>query len=70
MRKHSQILRQLVPLQLETNVYGEGAAADLKSKHVEAVKYELEAIMRLQNWDDLDVMFEVGHYDSKTLRLS
>jgi hypothetical protein len=26
--------------------------------------------MRLQNWDDLDVMFEVGHYDSKTLRLS
>jgi hypothetical protein len=54
------MLRQLIPQQLTVDNFGRDAESDLKSKYFEAVKYELEAILRLRNWDDLDLVFEVN----------
>ena len=34
-------------------------SGDLKSKYFESVKYEMEAVVRLQKWDQLDTLFKV-----------
>ena len=52
-------LREIIPIHIETGSLDDNTLNDLKSKHYEVVKYELEAAIRLQKWDDIDVLFRV-----------
>lgn len=37
---------------------GGAAQADIVSKHFQIVKLELEAVLKLERWDDLDDLFD------------
>ena len=52
-------LREIIPIHIETGSLDDNTLNDLKSKHYEVVKYELEAAIRLHKWDDIDVLFRV-----------
>jgi hypothetical protein len=44
---------------MESGSVEDDTLTDLKLKHFEVVKYELEASIRLQKWDDFDALFQV-----------
>ena len=58
-RRHAITLREIIPIYIESRSLEDGTLKDLKSRHYEVVKYELEAAIRLQKWDDIDVLFRV-----------
>jgi hypothetical protein len=60
VRKHGENLRNLVASQLENSTLGEAAKADLTAKHLDSVKYSLEATLRLSRWDDIEPLFQAS----------
>ncbi|QDS73641.1 hypothetical protein FKW77_002299 [Venturia effusa] len=60
VRKHGESLRTLVSLQLENSSLGQPARDDLIAKHLDSVKYSLEATMRLSKWDDIEPLFQAS----------
>ncbi|KAI0588960.1 SPO22 domain-containing protein [Pyrenophora tritici-repentis] len=55
-RKHSQEFRRVAAEGIDK--LGGSSQADIISKHFQVVKLELEAVLKLQRWDDLDELFE------------
>jgi hypothetical protein len=49
----------LIEAHLETDSLGDATKTDLIGKHFEAVKFELEAVLRLGQWDEIDNLFQV-----------
>lgn len=41
------------------------ARSDLEAKYFELLKYDLEAVLKLQRWDDLDEALEVRLHTSE-----
>jgi hypothetical protein len=60
VRKHGESLRDLVSSQLVNASLGEAARADLIAKHLDSVKYSLEATLRLSRWEDIDLLFQAS----------
>lgn len=60
VRKHGESLRNLVSSQLESSSLGQAAREDLIAKHLDSVKYSLEATMRLSNWDEIEPLFQAS----------
>jgi hypothetical protein len=58
-KRHSAALREVIPQHLEDVNIDEQSPKDFKFKYFEAVKYEIEASVRLQQWDNFDPLFEV-----------
>jgi hypothetical protein len=56
VRKHSQGFRRATAEGLDK--LGGAAQADIMSKHLQVVKLELEAVLKLQRWDELDELFD------------
>ncbi|KAJ9649388.1 sporulation-specific protein 22 [Coniosporium tulheliwenetii] len=59
VRKHSQSFRASLPdlLKLDTNL-AVSARDDLISKHLALLRFELEATLKLEAWDDMDALFD------------
>jgi hypothetical protein len=55
-RKHSQEFRRAAAHGIDK--LGGSAQADIISKHFQIVKLELEAVLKLEKWDELDELFE------------
>ncbi|KAH4247441.1 hypothetical protein HBI05_045310 [Parastagonospora nodorum] len=55
-RKHSQEFRRAAAEGIDK--LGGSAQADIISKHFQVVKLELEAVLKLEKWDELDDLFE------------
>ncbi|KAF1916890.1 meiosis protein SPO22/ZIP4 like-domain-containing protein [Ampelomyces quisqualis] len=55
-RKHSQDFRRAAAQGMEK--LGGSTQADIISKHFQIVKLELEAVLKLEKWDELDDLFE------------
>ncbi|KAH7075854.1 meiosis protein SPO22/ZIP4 like-domain-containing protein [Paraphoma chrysanthemicola] len=55
-RKHSQEFRRAAAEGI--NKLGGSAQADIISKHFQIVKLELEAVLKLEKWDELDDLFD------------
>ncbi|KAL7773732.1 hypothetical protein CFE70_003699 [Pyrenophora teres f. teres 0-1] len=55
-RKHSQEFRRVAAEGIDK--LGGSAQADIISKHFQVVKLELEAVLKLQRWDELDELFD------------
>jgi hypothetical protein len=49
----------MIEVQLQVEGIGDATKVDLISKHFEAVKYELEAVLRLEQWDAIESLFQV-----------
>jgi hypothetical protein len=60
----------LIGAHLEDVSLGETTRTDLTGKHFEVVKYEFEAVLRLEKWDDLDDLFQVGFHSPPNLSLT
>ncbi|KAF2848838.1 SPO22-domain-containing protein [Plenodomus tracheiphilus IPT5] len=56
VRKHSQEFRRAAAEGIDT--LGGSAQADIISKHFQVVKLELEAVLKLEKWDELDELFD------------
>ncbi|KAI8934578.1 hypothetical protein NX059_008276 [Plenodomus lindquistii] len=56
VRKHSQDFRRAAAEGIDK--LGGSAQADIISKHFQIVKLELEAVLKLEKWDDLDDLFD------------
>ncbi|KAF2114687.1 meiosis protein SPO22/ZIP4 like-domain-containing protein [Lophiotrema nucula] len=57
-RKHCEAFRRNAIEQLDGAKLGESAQKDITSKHFQVIKLELEATMRLEEWDRLDGLFD------------
>lgn len=59
VRKHAQSFRASLPdlLKPDTDLAA-SARDDLIAKHLALVKFELEAALKLEAWDDMDVLFD------------
>ena len=55
-RKHSQQFRRAAAEGIDK--LGGSAQADIISKHFQIVKLELEAVLKLERWDELDDLFD------------
>jgi hypothetical protein len=55
-RKHSQEFRRAAAEGIDK--LGGSAQADIISKHFQIVKLELEAVLKLEKWDELDELFD------------
>ncbi|KAI5375420.1 hypothetical protein J4E82_005842 [Alternaria postmessia] len=55
-RKHSQEFRQAAAEGIDK--LSGPSQADIISKHLQVVKLELEAVLKLQRWDELDKLFD------------
>ncbi|CAN9168411.1 unnamed protein product [Alternaria alternata] len=55
-RKHSQEFRQAAAKGIDK--LSGPSQADIISKHLQVVKLELEAVLKLQRWDELDKLFD------------
>lgn len=53
---HSRAFRQAAAQGVDA--LGGSAQADITSKHFQIVKLELEAVLKLKKWEDLDDLFE------------
>jgi hypothetical protein len=60
VRKHGESLRGLVSSQLENSGLGKDAREDMIAKHLDSVKYSLEATLRLSKWDDIESLFQAS----------
>ncbi|TID24359.1 SPO22-domain-containing protein [Venturia nashicola] len=60
VRKHGESLRNLISSQLENSELGQAAREDLIAKHLDSVKYSLEATMRLSKWDEIEALFQAS----------
>jgi hypothetical protein len=58
-KRHSATLREVISQHMEDVNLDERTSKGFKFKYFEAVKYEIEASVRLQQWDNLDPLFEV-----------
>ncbi|KAF2403591.1 SPO22-domain-containing protein [Trichodelitschia bisporula] len=57
VHQHSQRARKSILEYLSPAAVSGTKASSLKSKHFELVKYELEALLRLSKWDEMDDLF-------------
>jgi hypothetical protein len=55
-RKHSQEFRRAAAEGIDK--LGGSAQADIIAKHFQIVKLELEAVLKLEKWDELDDLFD------------
>ncbi|KAF2096421.1 SPO22-domain-containing protein [Rhizodiscina lignyota] len=53
-----RLYRERLPEQLKEETLSEPAQEDLKDKHFRLLKFELEAALKLLQWDDMDELFE------------
>lgn len=58
--KHGESLRSLISSQLENSSLGQPAREDMIAKHLDSVKYSLEATMRLGKWNDIEPLFQAS----------
>ncbi|KAF2463463.1 SPO22-domain-containing protein [Lindgomyces ingoldianus] len=58
VRRHGQEFRRTAATELNSEKLGISSHDDIISKHFQIVKLELEAILKLEKWDDLDELFE------------
>ncbi|KAF2712150.1 SPO22-domain-containing protein [Pleomassaria siparia CBS 279.74] len=58
VRKHGQGFRHVAAEQLEAERLRGPAKSDIISKHFQIVKLELEAVLKLEQWDALNGLFE------------
>jgi hypothetical protein len=57
VREHAQSGRRLIA-ELMASMLPDATRNDLVAKHFELVKYELEAVLHLKNWQSLDTLFQ------------
>ena len=55
---HGKKLRGLISDQLSIQSLAESIKVDLAAKHLQGIKWELEAALRLQQWDQMSKLFE------------
>ncbi|OCK77725.1 SPO22-domain-containing protein [Lepidopterella palustris CBS 459.81] len=58
VRRHSQSFRNIASEQLRSEKLGDSARVDLIAKHFQVIKFELEAILKLEVWNSMDDLFE------------
>src|ERR1043166_9455179 len=58
-RRLSRCLKEHIPPLVSVASIPLGQVTDLKAKYVEAVKFDLEAALHLQKWEDMDTLFQV-----------
>ncbi|KIW01266.1 uncharacterized protein PV09_07305 [Verruconis gallopava] len=56
--KHAAVLRRIICEHMEDDTLSDSIKTNLVAKHVQTIKYELEATLRLKKWDDLSKLFE------------
>ncbi|KAK4995491.1 sporulation-specific protein 22 [Elasticomyces elasticus] len=57
-RKHISTFHQLLGEQLQADGLSDDAKQDLKAKNFELLKFDLEAVLRLERWEELDRVLE------------
>jgi hypothetical protein len=57
--KHARVLRAQVVTAWE-NLGSNETSPNLRGKYFDAIKYQLEATIRLRRWDELDQLFDVS----------
>jgi hypothetical protein len=57
--KHARVLCAQVVMAWE-NLGSSGTSSNLNGKYFDAIKYQLEATIRLRKWDELDQLFDVS----------
>jgi hypothetical protein len=69
--KHGKSLRQIIAEQIEIDSLSDAMKVDLINKHTQSIKFELEAALRLNKWDELSALFDqcwkyedVKHWDT------
>ncbi|PVH94353.1 SPO22-domain-containing protein [Periconia macrospinosa] len=55
-RRHGKACREIAATNI--NQLGESAQADAIAKHFQVVKLELEAVLKLERWDEMDDLFD------------
>ncbi|KAF2281473.1 SPO22-domain-containing protein [Westerdykella ornata] len=58
VRKHSKAFRRAADEELAANRLSKSAQADVSTKHFQVLKLELEAVLKLADWEALDALFE------------
>jgi hypothetical protein len=56
--RHGHNLRQLIAEQMEIASFSEAIKVDLVAKHIQSIKFELEATLRLNKWGELSDLFD------------
>jgi hypothetical protein len=57
--QHGTALRDLIAEEMEVDTLHMNAKADLTAKHIQSIKFELEATLRLRKWDALSGLFDL-----------
>ncbi|KAK4996267.1 sporulation-specific protein 22 [Elasticomyces elasticus] len=57
-RKHISTFHQLLEEQFQADGLSDDAKQDLKAKNFELLKFDLEAVLRLERWEELDRVLE------------
>ncbi|KAF2741108.1 SPO22-domain-containing protein [Polyplosphaeria fusca] len=58
VREHSREFRRKTADCLQRNSLGNSARGDIISKHLQVVKLEIESVLKLEKWDELDDLFK------------
>lgn len=59
MRRHTQSFRNLALQQMQEKAFGDSARDDLIAKYFQIIKFELEAALKLEDWNAMDDLFQV-----------
>lgn len=58
VRRHTQSFRNLALQQMQEKVFGDSAKDDLIAKYFQIIKFELEAVLKLEDWNAMDDLFK------------
>ncbi|ORY11635.1 meiosis protein SPO22/ZIP4 like-domain-containing protein [Clohesyomyces aquaticus] len=58
VRRHGEEFRRTAAKELESEKLAISSHDDIISKHFQIIKLEMEAVLKLEKWDDLDDLFE------------
>jgi hypothetical protein len=57
--QHGNALRDLIAQEMGVDMLREDIRTDLIAKHIQSIKFELEATLRLKQWDTLSKLFDL-----------
>lgn len=58
VRRHAQSFRNLALQQMQEKAFGDSAKDDLIAKYFQIIKFELEAVLKLEDWNAMDDLFQ------------
>lgn len=56
VRRHGKAFRDITAMNMDQ--LGKSAQTDATAKHLQVIKLELEAALKLEQWDDMDELFD------------